>query len=289
VSQKIRVVDLETIFEEPQENGIVEIGYTDVIAGNRDLLGDPIDWYVGETWSTLVNPKQPITPETSAIHHIVDLDVQKCLPWNEVWPLVFRGDEAEGVIAHAAHGAKFERAWLSEELTGGKPWIDTFRCALWLHPDSPSHSNQCLRYYLRPEGLDRRKADPTHRAGPDSYVTAFHVRDFLNAGNSVQKLVDWTNSPALTPRCKIGDTYRNGGKGTPWTEVESSMLSWILSKDFDEDVMFTARYHLEQREIDQRIEREKRELERQFAQNGMSTNPLQSDPSNRPFAPIESY
>lgn len=277
---KIRVVDLETIFEEPQPNGIVEIGYTDVLAMNRDLLGEPIDWIIGDTWSTLVNPKQPITPETSAIHHIVDADVIGKASWDAVWPLVFN----ENVIAYAAHGAKFERAWLGE-ITKDAPWIDTFRAALWLHPDSPSHSNQTLRYYLKPEGLDRRKAEPTHRAGPDSYVTAFHVRDFLNAGNSVQQLVKWTDQPALTPRCKIGDTYCNGGKGTPWKDVETSMLRWILSKDFDEDVMFTARHHLEQREIDQRMEWERRDMERQFQQNGISETP----PSGRDFAPLDAY
>jgi exodeoxyribonuclease X len=71
--------------------------------------------------------------------------------------------------------------------------------------------------------------------------------------------------------------------------VDGSFLTWILSKDFDADTVHTVRNELERREIDQRIERERRELERQFAANGMSTNPLQSDPSNRPFAPIESY
>lgn len=281
---KIRVIDLESLFEEPQENGLCEVGFTDVIAGNRDLLGDPMDWYVGDTWSSLIDPKQPIPPVTSAVHHIIDSDVRGAPTWEELIPHVF----GEDVIAYAAHGASFEKAWIGD-LTNGKPWIDTYRAALWLHPESDTHSNSGLRYYLKPEGLIREKADPAHRAGPDSYVTAFHVRDFLNAGNSVQQLIDWTENPAPIPRCKIGDTYRNGGKGTPWPDVETSMLNWILSKDFGDDVVFTVRRELERREIDQRIEREKRELDRQFAQNGMSSNPLEDNPAGRPFAPIESY
>lgn len=281
---KIRVIDLETIFEVPQPNGIVEVGFTDVCAVGFDLFDSPSEWEVGDTISFLIDPKQPLTPVTQAVHHIEECDVRGAPTWEEVIPSVF----SEDVIAYAAHGASFEKAWIGD-LTNGKPWIDSYRAALWLHPESDTHSNSGLRYYLRPEGLIREKADPAHRAGPDSYTTAFLVRDFLNAGNSVQQLIDWTENPAPIPRCKIGDTYRNGGKGTPWSEVETSMLNWILSKDFGDDVVFTVRRELERREAEQRIEREKRELERQFAQNGMSSNPLESDPSGRPFAPIESY
>lgn len=279
---KVRVIDLESLFEEPRENGLCEVGFTDVIAGNRDLLGEPMDWHVGETWSSLLDPKQPIPPVTSAVHHIIDADVRGAPSWGEVIPHVF----GEDVIAYAAHGASFEKAWLGD-LTNGKPWIDTYRCALWLHPESETHSNSGLRYYLRPEGLVREKADPAHRAGPDSYVTAFHIRDFLNAGNSVQQLIKWTENPAPIPTCKIGD-YRNGGKGTPWPDVEDSMLRWILSKDFGEDIVFTVRREMERREVDRRIERERRDLERQFANNGMATIPPQPT-SGRDFPPIEAY
>lgn len=279
MAARIRVVDIETIFEEPQPNSIVEIGYTDVISTGTDLLGGPTDWMVGETWSTLINPGQPVTPETQAIHHIADEDVQGSLPWSEVWPLVFRGAEHEGVIGYAAHGAKFERAFIGTDITGVLPWIDTYHCSLWVYPDSPSHSNQALRYYNKPVGLDRKKAEPTHRAGPDSYVTAFHVRDLLNAGHSIEKLVEWTNGPALLPRCKIGDDYRNGGKGTPWADVSDGMLDWVLRKmsgdPTRENEVFTARHHIEQREIDRRLERQQSDLDRQFVSNGMApSNPL---------------
>src|SRR3546814_20802012 len=85
-----------------------------------------------------------------------------------------------------------------------------------------SHSNNALRYHLNPEGLDRRRALPTHRALPDAYVTAFTLREALNAGNSVEKLIQWTNEPALLVRCKIGEKWRNGGKGPPWKDVARS-------------------------------------------------------------------
>lgn len=264
----IRVIDIETVSPEPSHDGICEIGFTDVVAERQDLFGAPTDWVVGSTEWFLIRPRHPFTPETSAVHHIIADDVADAPTWQEVFPHVFDAP----VTAYAAHGAKFERAWISEDITKGLPWIDTYKPAVRLYPDAPSHSNSALRYFLRPEGLIRRYADPAHRAGPDSYVTAHHLRDFLNAGHSAQELIKWSNEPVLLPRCKIGK-WRGDGKGTPWTDVESSYLTWLLDKDFDEDVKFTARYHLEQREIDQRLENERLEMNRQYRDNGLPETP----------------
>lgn len=265
----VRVVDLETLFSEPEPNGIVEIGYTDVVATRTDLFGEPTQWEVRLGQGFLVNPMQPIPAETMAVHHIMDCDVANSPVWREVHPLVFDAD----VVAYAAHGAEFERKWLSEEITGKAPWIDTYRCALNLYPDSPTFKNNGLRYHLRPEGIVRELCMPPHRALPDSYVTAHTVRDMLNAGHSIDQLVKFTNNPAAIPTCKIGDTYYNGGKGTPWKDVEWSMLTWILKKDFGEDVVFTVRREMERREIDQRIENERVDLNRQFRANSLPETP----------------
>lgn len=277
---RIRVIDLETLFAEPQPNGIVEVGYTDVVSTGEDLLGGPTNWAVDIGAGFLLDPMQPIPPETSAIHHIIDEDVIGAPNWRDILPCVF-GTE---VCAYAAHGAKFEKEWISNEITGSTPWIDTYRCSLRLHPDAPSHSNNGMRYYLRPEGLQRNLAVPAHRAQPDSYVTAHLVRDFLNAGHSVAQLVKWSDEPALLPRCKIGK-WRNDGKGTPWTEVDSGFLKWMLDKDFDEDTVFTARYHLDQREIDQRLEAERRMMNDQFRKNGLPETP----PDIPPTPPLSAY
>ncbi|TJW14352.1 MAG: 3'-5' exonuclease [Mesorhizobium sp.] len=269
LTARVRAVDIETLFQEPEPNGIVEIGYTDIVATKHDLFGEPIDWEVRVGEGFLINPMQPIPAETSAVHHIIDSDVVGAPLWRDVHPLVFDTP----ALAYVAHGAKFEREWISTEITGATPWIDTYRCALRLHPESPTFSNNGLRYHLRPEGIVRELCMPPHRALPDSYVTAHTVRDFLNAGHSVAELVKWTNEPALLPRCKIGDTYRNGGKGTLWKDVESSMLRWILSKDFDEDTVFTVRKEIERREIDQRLENERVDLNRQFRANSLPETP----------------
>ena len=237
----IRVVDLETTGFEPPEHAVVEIGWCDLVAKGRDLVGAPTDWRVeGGSWM-FVNPGRPIPPETSAVHHIVDEDVSRASPWPEALADVMSPTEPAIAIL-AAHSAKFERLWLTDAATGALPWICTYKAALRLWADAPLHSNQGLRYWRRPEGLDRSVANLAHRAYPDAYVTAHHLRDLL-ALAPVEDLITWSSEPALQVRCQFGKH-----RGTPWREVDHGFLWWVSERDFDEDVLFTVRHELERRE-----------------------------------------
>lgn len=231
----IRVLDVETTGEAPPAK-IVEIGWCDVIeVGNISSA-----WVVGEPMSTLVNPGVPIPPEISAIHHIIDRDVAAERPLAEAWTDELLAGE---VCAFAAHMASFERQFITDEMTGGLPWVCTYKCSLRLWPDAPSHGNQALRYWRKPEGLDRARAMPAHRAGPDAYVTAHHLRDMLNGGALLEHMITRSGQAALQVRCHIGSH-----RGKKWADVDSGFLRWLLDKDFDEDVKFTARHHLALRE-----------------------------------------
>lgn len=293
----IRVIDLETGPEPTDEDpGIIEVGYTDLISESVDMLGRPYDWRIwySPAATALVNPGRPIPPETSAIHSLVDADVAHARPWKEIKEILFSTEfldhqmgQKHEIIAVCGHGIKeAEQALIGKDVPDGIPWICTYKVALHLWPDAPNHKNGTLRYYLNPTGLKRDLAFPPHRALPDSYVTAFTLLQALSLdlGHSVESLIDLTKKPALTARCKIGKDYNNNGKGTPWKDVESSMLRWILGKSFDEDVMYTAQHHLDQREIDQRLEREERDLNRQYADNGMNAS---FDPQPGRFGPID--
>lgn len=230
MTAKIRIIDLET-GPEPSDasNGVIEFGYVDLVAQDRDLLGEPTNWYVGDGQGFLIDPIVPIPPDTSAIHNLIDADVRGKPKWNDVVPPLFDHNNPEHqVLAYAAHSAEHEKSLISTDLTGDKPWLCTYKIALRLWPESLSHSNGAVRYFLNPEGLDRERAQPTHRAFPDAYVSAFTLREALNLGHRVETLAKWSSEPALLPRCKIGD-YRNGGKGTPWADVEGSFLHWMPS------------------------------------------------------------
>ncbi len=225
----IRVVDLETTGDSFANGGVVEVGWQDVARmddGSWALAGGP--------QSKLVQPGTPISAVTAAVHHIVDEDLVDARPWPQVAPPVL---QPPGVLALAAHRAAFEQRWCPPRLCGRARWICTYKCSLRLWPEAPSHSNQGLRYWRRPWGLDRATGLPAHRAGPDAYVTAHHLRDMLNAA-SVEQLLAWSREPALLVRVQAGPF-----RGRNWQDLDDESLSRVLSGEFGQnaDMLFTAR------------------------------------------------
>ncbi|WP_430912870.1 exonuclease domain-containing protein [Methylobacterium sp. sgz302541] len=232
----IRVVDLETTGFEPPEAAVCEIGFC-------DLVRDDDAWLVGLPAHLLVNPGRPIPPETSAVHHIIDFDVREAPGFEEAARAVFYDEERYQAlrVVLVAHNAKFERQFLTPEVTGPVEWVCTYKCALRIWPEAPAHNNGTLRYWLRPQGLDRTRADPAHRAGPDAYVTAHLLREMLKEA-TLEELVAWSAQPALLIRCNFGKH-----RGTPWSEVPSDYLRWCAGQKMDEDVAFTVEQELARR------------------------------------------
>ncbi|MBB4017339.1 exodeoxyribonuclease X [Chelatococcus caeni] len=239
---RIRVVDLETTGFAPPEDGVgtgvCDLGWVDLVPTSAEFLGWPREWTICPMVQMYVHPGHAIPAKASAIHHIVDEDVACAPSWPEALEMVAAPADA---TMFAAHNAKFERQWFTDEVLAGRPIICTYKCALRLWPDAPGHSNQALRYWRNPEGLDRHVADFAHRAGPDAYVTAHLLRDMLQIA-TIDELVQWSSEPALLVTCHIG-RYR----GTPWRDIDSGFLWWVLERDFDEDVHHTCRYWLDQR------------------------------------------
>lgn len=234
----IRVVDLETTGFEPKDGAeVVELAFVDVDLKTKQVTPN--------RFSYMVKPERDIPPETSAIHHIIAEDVKDAPEWKIVAHTALNVC-ADKVVAFAAHNAKFEKLFC-EEFTGDKPWLCTYKAALRKWPDSPSHSNQGIRYYRNPTGLDRDIADKAHRALPDAYVTAFHLRDLLWDGVTVEEMIEWSSLPALQVTCHIGKF-----RGMKWKDVDHGFLHWVIDKDFDEDVIFTAKSEIERRDKEMR-------------------------------------
>ncbi len=230
---RVRVIDLETAGAGPQD--VCEIGWQDVVVGSDGRWG--ID---GERGSHLVNPGRAISADTMAIHHIRDVDVADAPFWKEIAPSVLR--PAGGVDALAAHRAAFETRYCSPALSSGARWICTWKCALRLWPHLPRFSNQLLRYQRRPEGLVHELGLPAHRAMPDAYVTAHHLRDMLNEA-SLDQLLRWSAEPGLLPRVPAGP---DRGKG--WDQISMTALR-AFAADGDADIRFTATTELTRRGV----------------------------------------
>lgn len=238
----IQVIDTETTGVDPAKDAVVELAVVPVFRPGGVRHDSQPEWEMGAHFTSLVDPGRPIPPEASAVHHLRDQDVaglpSLAAAWDQEWsPPDF----------YAAHNAKFDREMLEAGLSikFETPWICTWRCALHLYPDAPSHSNQCLRYYL---SLDEQVRDlleeyqcdwAPHRALYDAVTTANILVHMLN-GRTPQQLVDLTTAPVLLTKVRFGKH-----QGQPWASVPRDYLQWILRQgDFDPDVQHTARHYL---------------------------------------------
>lgn len=228
---RIRVIDLETGGNGP--NDVCEIGWQDVV------LGADGQWCLTEErGALLVNPGRPMSRDTIAVHHILDQHVVDVPFWKDTASRVLR--PSGGIVALAAHRAAFEQRYCTPRFTGAAAWICTWKCALRVWPELPRFSNQMLRYQRMPEGLVHEIGLPAHRALPDAYVTAHHLRDLLNEA-SLEKLIAWSREPGLLPRVPSGP---DRGKG--WDRVSEQALREFV-QDRDVDIRFTAQTELARR------------------------------------------
>ena len=228
---RIRVIDLETAGGGPNE--VCEIGWQDVLQDESGV------WRINaDRGARFVHPGRPISPDTMAIHHILDAHVADASYWKLAAPPILR--PPGGVLAFAAHRAAFEQRYCRPAFTGGADWICTWKCAMRLWPHLPRFSNQMLRYQRNPEGLVHELGLPAHRALPDAYVTAHHLRDMLKEA-SPEQLIAWSREPGLLPRVPAGPC-----RGKPWRDLDDELLRSFAS-DRDTDVRFSAEYELRRR------------------------------------------
>lgn len=226
----IRVFDTEStgLPTDDDPHALVEVGWCDIINGE-----------VGEPRAMLLNPGRPIPPDAMAIHHITDDDVADAPPPSAGCAALMEGAPDVFVAHNADHDRKFFGG-------GGVPFVCSYKVALRFWPDAERHTNQYLRYYLDLP-VDRAKAEPPHRAGPDAYVTAHLVVRILGEadarGVSIDDMVRWSRGPALLPRINFGKH-----KGAKWEDVPADYLEWVVFKsDLDRDAKANARHWLKQR------------------------------------------
>lgn len=227
----IRVIDFETTGFEPTCK-VIEYGYTDYDVGEK-TISDP----VSELFAV-----ENIPPESRAVHHIKLSDISgAAAPFDPFSHVLFPADQM-AILFFAAHNSSFEMQFLGD--IEKRHMICTYKAALRVWPDAPSHSNGALRYWLEDQGkIPVFDAHPLHRAGPDSYITAHILKALFDAGATGRDMVLWTVEPALLLRCPIGEWA-----GKPWSEVDGGFLGWMVRKvGMEYDLKWNA-----QREIDRR-------------------------------------
>jgi exodeoxyribonuclease X len=253
-------VDFETTGKEAAEAFAIEAA-----------LASPDDGAYG--WESFIALPEGmnIPPETSAVHHIIDEDLAGAPDWDTVvdglWGAVSLGGELEPQdVVMVAHNAEYEQAVLAGTIFDRAVWVCTFKCALVIWPQAPSHSNEGLRYWLRMGG-GRKGKQASHSALHDCKVTAgifnqlygqFHAR-LVQAGRVPESFeavqtpeVQWaiieemarvSREIAVLPTCPIGKE-----RGKKWEDIDGGFLSWCLRQsDMREDVKHAAREELNRR------------------------------------------
>jgi exodeoxyribonuclease X len=225
----IRVVDVESSgIDDPAE--MVEVGWTDV-----RLF--PNGWQVESgPHARMVNPGMPISFPAMAVHHISDAEAAAGMDPDEARAMVVKG-----VDFLCAHNAGFDRRFIRGH---NLPWICTFKAARTAWPDLQSHGNGSIRYE-RGLCLGDERTQPSHRAGPDTWVTAHILLDLLQVYQP-ETLVEITGKPVLLMKVPFGEHF-----GKRWSEVPDGYLGWMIRTMADdpkrEDVVHTARLERQKR------------------------------------------
>ena len=225
------IIDFETTDKDPSEAHAVEIAV--------------LDYQSNKGFTNFIKPPVPIPPETSAIHHIIDDDVQdaKDMDANVQELEAFIEDQTENEVILVAHNAKYEQTVLSKAgFNLDIKWVCTYKCAMFLFPDAPSFSNEGLRYWLGLGPRGRANMHATHTAMYDCEVTALLLSRFME-DTTIDQMIEWTLEPAQPPKMPFGKH-----RGMPWNQVPVDYLQWMTRQlDMDEDIKYVARKELHRR------------------------------------------
>lgn len=234
------VQDIETLGMTPPA-ALIELGWHSLtmaapLDGSRPLFVH------GELTGSMlfgIPDGQVMPPDNRAVNHIDPDSLEGLILYDDEH---FRTRGLDDVDYCVAHNSEFEEQWLRDRPV---PWLCTYKIALRLWPDAPSHSNQALKYYL---GIpDHPDHHPPHRALPDTIVTSLILEEILLMarvqGWSLEDLLQITREPRLLPRCPIGKH-----RGRPWSEVPSDYLQWIVrTGDMEADLRWCAERELTRR------------------------------------------
>ncbi len=245
-------VDLEATGVWPGHDRIVQIATASIFPDGRV-----------STWSSLVNPGQPMPPAALAIHGLTDAMVASAPTFAQLAPTV--GALLSGCDLTGYNIARFDRRLLTAEFrragvadpTVGARVIDAYTIFVRQEPRS---LNAALRFYGVEEGQTPRQA---HDASSDVEATvavlAAQLSTYSDLPNTVEALHDWLHpidpnridaDGKLVWRDGVATVAFGSQAGTPLADLaanDRSFLEWVLRKDFSDKVKAIVRDALDGR------------------------------------------
>lgn len=228
---KFRVLDFETTGFPPVAS-VLEIGFTDVEWDLASAIAT-----IHPTKSQLCKPLHRIELEAMAVHHIQERDIEDAPLCTTALKYLEQDINQQGIDILVAHHNEFERQFFNPH---DAKWICTYKSSTHIWPESPRHTNQVLRYFLKLD-LEPELSQPAHRAGPDTYVTAHILVEALKL-RSIDELLALTTQPVVMKIVPFGKY-----KGKLWSEVPHDYMRWLLNQStVTADVRATCQHWLKQ-------------------------------------------
>ena len=191
----------------------------------------------------LFNPGRDIAIEAMAVHHITNEMVASQPPFKgspAYKKLETLLNEEQGILV--AHNARFDLDMLAREGIHTDRAICTYKLSRYLDKEGgiPQYNLQYLRYYLK---LDI-EAVP-HSALGDILVLEGLFRRIRakfepqSEADAAAQMLKISREPVMVARMPFGKH-----KAQKMSQVPKDYLEWLLTKDLDEDLAYTARHYL---------------------------------------------
>lgn len=195
---------------------------------------------ITEQFESLVDPECSI-PETSiAIHHITQDMVQGKPKIDQLLPILLSFIGRSIVVGH---GVRFDLELLVNAAKRlqmpcnllNNTFLDTLRLAR-LYGESPVNSLERLRQHfnISPEGA--------HRAMSDVLVNVEVFKQLAKRYKTTEQLLEILSKPILMKTMPLGKH-----KGRLLRDIPLEYIKWAVTKDFDQDLIFSLRSELNRR------------------------------------------
>lgn len=221
--------DLETTGLDPVEDRIIEIA---IVKFNYNETF--------ESYTTLVDPEKLIPQDSIEIHKITNDMIVGQPKIQDILPSILKKLQGHIIIGH---GIRLDIEFILQAckrydiptMLGSARYIDTLRLAR-LYGQSPTNSLEKLRMHfnIADEGAHRAMNDVVVNIDVFKYLT----QNFKTTESIMKRL----ETPILLKTMPLGKH-----KGRPFHEIPTEYLRWALTKDFDQDLVFSIKNELKKR------------------------------------------
>jgi DNA polymerase-3 subunit epsilon len=193
-----------------------------------------------EEYETLIDPECSIPQTSIDIHHITQEMVTGKPTIDKVIPRLLELINKHIVVGHGVNfdlaliSKAADRAGIPHKLLNNRSF-DTLRMAR-LYGESPTNSLEQLRKHFNIE------EEGAHRAMSDVIVNVGVFKYLAKNYKTTDQLFDVLSRPILLKAMPLGKH-----KGRLMKEIPVEYLRWAVTKDFDQDLIFTLRTELKKR------------------------------------------